>query len=247
MLQASRLQDQGPTSACVQQRGRRRRRRRTLRRRLTSDICICLWTPGSAWWSQRGGPTRPHSELGRETPPRPGYCPTRGGRAGRRQVEPGSPEIRGSETDDRDQMTALGQPAPPSDAAGCRRTSRSPSADLPARHDSLPDPRGPDPPSAVCPLTSVLCPLIFAGWSSPVARQAHNLKVAGSNPAPATSTSPRPTQTSRAVCPPLGGVAMSPPGSCRACCFGRAAALSRRARDTLPAATPPSLGPAFLC
>src|SRR6478735_8028447 len=26
-----------------------------------------------------------------------------------------------------------------------------------------------------------------AGWSSPVARQAHNLKVAGSNPAPATS------------------------------------------------------------
>ena len=28
-----------------------------------------------------------------------------------------------------------------------------------------------------------------AGWSSPVARQAHNLKVAGSNPAPATNSS----------------------------------------------------------
>ena len=28
-----------------------------------------------------------------------------------------------------------------------------------------------------------------AGWSSPVARQAHNLKVAGSNPAPATNKS----------------------------------------------------------
>lgn len=28
-----------------------------------------------------------------------------------------------------------------------------------------------------------------AGWSSPVARQAHNLKAAGSNPAPATSIS----------------------------------------------------------
>jgi hypothetical protein len=28
-----------------------------------------------------------------------------------------------------------------------------------------------------------------AGWSSPVARQAHNLKVAGSNPAPATKFS----------------------------------------------------------
>jgi hypothetical protein len=27
----------------------------------------------------------------------------------------------------------------------------------------------------------------FAGWSSPVARQAHNLKVVGSNPTPATS------------------------------------------------------------
>ena len=27
-----------------------------------------------------------------------------------------------------------------------------------------------------------------AGWSSPVARQAHNLKVVGSNPTPATST-----------------------------------------------------------
>ena len=29
--------------------------------------------------------------------------------------------------------------------------------------------------------------LCVAGWSSPVARQAHNLKVAGSNPAPATN------------------------------------------------------------
>ena len=31
---------------------------------------------------------------------------------------------------------------------------------------------------------------LTAGWSSPVARQAHNLKVAGSNPAPATKKSP---------------------------------------------------------
>ncbi len=30
----------------------------------------------------------------------------------------------------------------------------------------------------------------IAGWSSPVARQAHNLKVAGSNPAPATKFKP---------------------------------------------------------
>ena len=32
-----------------------------------------------------------------------------------------------------------------------------------------------------------LCQLCDAGWSSPVARQAHNLKAAGSNPAPATT------------------------------------------------------------
>src|SRR3954452_14325302 len=32
--------------------------------------------------------------------------------------------------------------------------------------------------------------LFGAGWSSPVARQAHNLKVAGSNPAPATNKRP---------------------------------------------------------
>ncbi len=31
---------------------------------------------------------------------------------------------------------------------------------------------------------------VAAGWSSPVARQAHNLKVAGSNPAPATNFKP---------------------------------------------------------
>src|SRR5690242_19550012 len=37
---------------------------------------------------------------------------------------------------------------------------------------------------------------VGAGWSSPVARQAHNLKVAGSNPAPATST----------TCPPSSGL-----------------------------------------
>ena len=35
-----------------------------------------------------------------------------------------------------------------------------------------------------------------AGWSSPVARQAHNLKVAGSNPAPATKPSQPPPPNS---------------------------------------------------
>ncbi len=32
-----------------------------------------------------------------------------------------------------------------------------------------------------------MLPSLIAGWSSPVARQAHNLKAAGSNPAPATN------------------------------------------------------------
>ncbi len=34
--------------------------------------------------------------------------------------------------------------------------------------------------------TALWITLWIAGWSSPVARQAHNLKAAGSNPAPAT-------------------------------------------------------------
>ncbi len=37
------------------------------------------------------------------------------------------------------------------------------------------------------PQSGQTCPLGDAGWSSPVARQAHNLKVVGSNPTPATN------------------------------------------------------------
>jgi hypothetical protein len=40
-----------------------------------------------------------------------------------------------------------------------------------------------------------------AGWSSPVARQAHNLKVAGSNPAPATTFTERRNPSGTAVSP----------------------------------------------
>ena len=40
-----------------------------------------------------------------------------------------------------------------------------------------------------------ISPLGDAGWSSPVARQAHNLKVAGSNPAPATKLIPTKTHS----------------------------------------------------
>src|SRR5690348_12545391 len=38
-----------------------------------------------------------------------------------------------------------------------------------------------------------------AGWSSPVARQAHNLKVRGSNPLPATSLTERAASTTEAA------------------------------------------------
>ena len=36
-----------------------------------------------------------------------------------------------------------------------------------------------------------------AGWSSPVARQAHNLKVLGSNPSPATNYGDKRGKTSK--------------------------------------------------
>jgi hypothetical protein len=51
-------------------------------------------------------------------------------------------------------------------------------------------PKGRDPtgsrPFCVSGLLDAV-PIIGAGWSSPVARQAHNLKVVGSNPTPATN------------------------------------------------------------
>ena len=42
-----------------------------------------------------------------------------------------------------------------------------------------------------------------AGWSSPVARQAHNLKVVGSNPTPATNDPP----PGRPIVPTSEGIA----------------------------------------
>ena len=40
----------------------------------------------------------------------------------------------------------------------------------------------------------------IAGWSSPVARQAHNLKVGGSNPPPATNMKTSPCDCFFYVC-----------------------------------------------
>ena len=79
------------------------------------------------------------------------------------------------------------QDAGESGAAGpAKHTAR-----IPRTQSAAPQQATPDEPKAqtLLPLT-ILPPahhhLPSAGWSSPVARQAHNLKAAGSNPAPAT-------------------------------------------------------------
>ena len=58
--------------------------------------------------------------------------------------------------------------------------------------DSLPFPRLAD----ILPVSSHKEEHPDAGWSSPVAREAHNLEVVGSNPAPATYTKGRCLRTS---------------------------------------------------
>ena len=52
-----------------------------------------------------------------------------------------------------------------------------------------------------------------AGWSSPVARQAHNLKVAGSNPAPATKPSQPTSPDGPPIRNPRPALASRSPGS----------------------------------
>ena len=71
------------------------------------------------------------------------------------------------------------------------RESRSPPGPPTAPHR-----QPPTPPSSP--------PHPRAGWSSPVARQAHNLKVAGSNPAPATKLPPISTTYPTAPASPPG-------------------------------------------
>ena len=123
----------------------------------------------TTWWLWRGCPTRSHPELDRETPQRRWYCVSRRGRVGRRQV---------FKAEDRGQTTGI-RNHPRSTPKTRSQTSKTPTAE-----------------NKTEPLIPVLCLLASdtdtAGWSSPVARQAHNLKVAGSNPAPATTfTEPR--------------------------------------------------------
>ncbi len=94
------------------------------------------------------------------------------------------------------------------------------------------------------PPSSALRPPFVAGWSSPVARQAHNLKAAGSNPAPATTVACRPpgpkpggffrwsTPISPQARPPARSPAPRPPA--RAGSPGSSSAVSRRPPRAVP-------------
>src|SRR5580692_7147080 len=66
-----------------------------------------------------------------------------------------------------------------------------------------------------------------AGWSSPVARQAHNLKVTGSNPVPATNIPPLPPRNRCAASSRGGFVVPTGPQKRRLNCTTPAAASPR--------------------
>ena len=72
-----------------------------------------------------------------------------------------------------------------------------------ARSSKHMDERTPSRTNPITPLRAENWPARFlgdAGWSSPVARQAHNLKVAGSNPAPATNANCSPSSLRAGFC-----------------------------------------------
>ena len=135
-------------------------------RQMSSDL-----RPLPAWWLLQGDQTRSHPELGRQTPSRQWYSVSRHGRVGRRQA------CKARRSDNTRQTIETRGSA---QAADRRRL-------VPNAQRFLFNDMKTERPGQPCrPASSVICPPIAAGWSSPVARQAHNLKAAGSNPAPAT-------------------------------------------------------------
>ena len=136
--------------------------------RIPSSV-FCL---SPAWWLRRGDKTRSHPELGRQTPQRQWYFVSRHGRVGRRQARERQIRIR---------KTEYGIRTPPAFGVRVHRLQTASSFTQSGKHAG----RGCRPYSVFRPLYSDT-----AGWSSPVARQAHNLKAAGSNPAPATKFKP---------------------------------------------------------
>ena len=144
--------------------------------RLTARDCCALPT----WWLWRGGCTRSHSEHGRETPLRRWYFVSRHGRVGRRQVC--QAQLTKSSLYN---IRTSGRYRGP--FCFCHETHTSWQSRGQAA-PAEPQRRKPQAPAIINPGKSGSQSFI-AGWSSPVARQAHNLKVAGSNPAPATKHS----------------------------------------------------------
>src|SRR6266481_9796433 len=109
-----------------------------------------------------GQHTRSHPELGRENPQRQWYCVLRRGRVGRCQA-----------------FKAEAPPAADTPIA-------NPTALRIAKSTKGDQPKDPSQRKIAVALSPPCQPSPSAGWSSPVARQAHNLKVRGSNPLPAT-------------------------------------------------------------
>ncbi len=150
------------------------------------------------WWLWQGANTRSHSEHGRETPQRRWYFVLRRGRVGRCQIfqarfRPGTCRSRPN-TGTRyrgQQQQAPHRPSHEGDR-GAGRTSHTPcplhAPDAASNTHTVPGSKLGTATKlrrhATPACTAITTP--GAGWSSPVARQAHNLKVAGSNPAPAT-------------------------------------------------------------
>ncbi len=117
----------------------------------------------TTWWLWRGPCTRSHPELGREKPQRPWYCVSRHGRVGRRQVFQHTQGAAAWLAPLYDQnIITTAQPLRCRSLQQTKTNAQSPNAQSPN-----------------------------AGWSSPVARQAHNLKVISSNLVPATTFTER--------------------------------------------------------
>ncbi len=125
------------------------------------------------WWFWRGGCTRSHSEHGRETPQRRWYFVLRRGRVGRCQVCKTQENTSSLINKARTIQTG-------------RRTSHCPIAKPSRYKQDFASQNSRDFASQNSD---------NAGWSSPVARQAHNLKAAGSNPAPATKNTDTPERS----------------------------------------------------
>ena len=126
-----------------------------------------------------GQHTRSHPELGRENPQRQWYCVLRRGRVGRCQAfQADAPAMSRQAHGAARQLFALQRakgPRPSAPTIG-NAEGRTPTALRAAKSER----------ENTITLSNPVLASPSAGWSSPVARQAHNLKVRGSNPLPAT-------------------------------------------------------------